>query len=262
MGALRIERNGGVLRIEMDKPDVRNAFDEPMIAELDSAFAMAGEDAQVRAVVLAGSGKSFSAGADLAWMKRQSEAAEHANLEDAHRFADMLHRLASCPKPTIARVQGACMGGGVGLVCACDFAIAGESARFATSEARFGILPAVIAPYLIGAVGVRQAKRLAISAAQVDAQEALALGLVNAVVADARLDETVAALAEQLRSSGPAAVAAIKSLYPRLAAAGINAEARELTAQTIAHMRATDEAREGFAAFLEKRPARWARDDK
>jgi methylglutaconyl-CoA hydratase len=260
MGALRIERTSGVMRIEMDKPDVRNAFDEAMIAELDSAFAMAGEDIQVRAVVLLGKGKSFSAGADLAWMKRQSEATETANLEDARRFADMLHRLAGCPKPTIARVQGACMGGGVGLVCACDFAIAGESARFATSEARFGILPAVIAPYLIGAVGVRQAKRLALSAAQVDAQEALALGLVNAVVADARLDEAVAAMAEQLRASGPTAIAAIKSLYPRLAAAGINAEARELTAQAIAKVRATAEAREGFAAFLEKRPARWTRD--
>ena len=260
MAALRIERAAGVLRIEMDKPDVRNAFDEAMIAELDAAFAAAGEDSQVRAVVLAGSGKSFSAGADLAWMKRQSEADESANLEDARRFAGMLHRLASCPKPTIARVQGACMGGGVGLVCACDFAIAGEGARFATSEARFGIMPSVIAPYLIGAVGVRQAKRLALSAAQVDAPEALVLGLVNAVVADARLDEAVAALAEQLRTSGPNAVAAIKSLYPRLAAAGINAEARELTAQTIARIRATDEAREGFAAFLEKRPARWTRD--
>ena len=261
MAALRIERTGGVLRIEMDKPDVRNAFDEAMIAELDAAFAMAGEDEQTRVVVLSGSGKSFSAGADLAWMKRQSEAAEQANLEDARRFTAMLHRLASCSKPTIARVQGACMGGGVGLVCACDFAIAGESARFATSEARFGILPSVIAPYLIGAIGLRQAKRLALSVAQIDAQEALSLGLVTASVPDASLDEAVAALVEQLRTSGPAAMAAIKTLYPRLAAAGIDSEARELTAQTIARIRATGEAREGFAAFLEKRPARWTLDD-
>jgi methylglutaconyl-CoA hydratase len=247
----------GVLRIEMARPEVRNAFDEAMIAEIDAAFANASTDSTVRSVVLASEGKAFSAGADLAWMKRQSEAPESANLEDARRFVAMLHRIASCPKPTIARVQGACMAGGVGLVCACDFAVAGENARFAVSEARVGIIPSAIGPYLIAAVGIRHAKRLALSAASISAREALAIGLVHEVVDDDQLDEAVDALAKALDANGPGAMAEIKSLYSRLAAAGNNAEVRELTARTIARVRATDEAREGFAAFLEKRPARW-----
>jgi methylglutaconyl-CoA hydratase len=262
MATLSIERGSkGVLRIEMARPEIRNAFDEAMIAEIDAAFAEAASDANVRCIVLAGQGNAFSAGADLAWMKRQSEAPESANVEDARRFAGMLHRVASCPKPTIARVQGACMGGGVGLVCACDFAIAGESARFAVSEARFGILPSVIAPYLIAAVGVRQAKRLALSTVQLGANDALALGLVHEVHSDDELDAAVAALTEQLGKSGPDAMAEIKSLYGKLAAMEIGDATRELTATTIARVRASDEAREGFAAFLEKRPARWIRVD-
>lgn len=248
----------GVLRIEMARPDVRNAFDEAMIAELDRAFADAATYASVRSVVLASQGKAFSAGADLAWMKRQSEAPEAANLEDARRFVAMIDRIASCPKPTIARVQGACMGGGVGLVCACDFAIAGENARFAVSEARVGIIPSAIGPYLIAAVGVRHAKRLALSAGPISAREAMAIGLVHEVVDDDRLDEAVDSLTRTLDANGPGALSEIKSLYSRLAGAEIDSDVRELTARTIARVRASDEAREGFAAFLEKRPARWS----
>ena len=260
MATLAIELGAkGVLRIEMARPEVRNAFDEAMIAELDKAFADAGDSPQVRSVVLASQGKAFSAGADLAWMKRQSEASEGANLEDARRFVAMLNRIAACPKPTIARAQGACMGGGVGLVCACDFAIAGENARFAVSEARVGIIPSAIGPYLIAAVGVRHAKRLALSASPISAREAMAIGLVHEVVDDDRLDEAVHALTRSLDASGPGAMAEIKALYPRIASAGIGHDVRELTAQTIARVRATEEAREGFAAFLEKRPARWVR---
>jgi methylglutaconyl-CoA hydratase len=260
MAALHIERNGGVMRVGMARVEVHNAFDEAMVAEIDAAFAAAAGDASVRAVVLAARGKAFSAGADIAWMRRQSEAPEAANVEDARRFAAMLHRIASCPKPTIARVHGACMGGGVGLVCACDFALASEAARFAVSEARFGIIPAVIGPYLIAAIGVRQAKRLALSTAPIGAAEAMAIGLVHEVAADEVLEARVAALVEQLRAAGPGAMAEIKSLYGRLAAAGIGEAVREHTAATIARIRGTDEAREGFAAFLEKRPPRWARD--
>jgi methylglutaconyl-CoA hydratase len=231
-----------------------------MIGEIDAAFAAAAEDAAVRVVVLAARGKAFSAGADIAWMRRQSEAALEANVEDARRFAVMLHRIATCPKPTIARVQGACMGGGVGLVCACDFALASGDARFAVSEARFGIIPSVIAPYLIAAVGVRQAKRLALSTAPVAAPEALAIGLVHEVADAEVLEARIGALTQLLRSAGPRAAAEIKSLYGQLAAAGIDEGVRELTARTIARIRGTDEAREGFAAFLEKRPASWARE--
>src|ERR1700745_3710876 len=148
MASVSIRREGGVLRVEMSRPEVLNAFDEAMIAAFDEAFAHGADDGEVRAIVLSGSGKAFSAGADIEWMKRQGEATEEANLADAQRFAAMLHRIASSPKATIARVHGACMGGGVGLACACDFVVAAEGARFAVSEARFGIPPAVIAPYL------------------------------------------------------------------------------------------------------------------
>ena len=260
MAALQIERSAGVMRVEMARGEVHNAFDEAMIGEIDAAFADAAGDAAVRVVVLAARGKAFSAGADIAWMRRQSEAAEDANVEDARRFAGMLHRIASCPKPTIARVHDACMGGGVGLACACDFVLASGDARFAVSEARFGIIPAVIAPYLIAAVGVRQAKRLALATAPVAASEALAIGLVHEVADIEVLEARVEALARQLRAGGPRAMAEIKTLYGRLAAAGIDEGVRELTARTIARIRGTDEAREGFAAFLEKRPAGWARD--
>ena len=258
MARLSIERAAGVLRVTMARPEAHNAFDEAMIAELDRAFAEAGGDDGIRAVVLAGQGKSFSAGADLAWMKRQSEASAEDNLDDARRFAAMLQRIGACPKPTIARVQGVAMGGGVGLACACDFAIASDDARFAVTEARFGLAASVIGPYLIAAVGVRQARRLAMSTAQIDAREALALGLVHQVVAASDLDRAVDGLLAQLRASGPNALAGIKALYGRVEPAPVSDATRELTAQTIARIRHTDEAREGFAAFLAKRPPRWS----
>jgi methylglutaconyl-CoA hydratase len=256
--ALDIQRgSNGVVRIEMARREVLNAFDETMITELDSAFAAHGADPTVRAIVLAGQGKAFSAGADVNWMKRQSEASEAANVEDARRFAGMLHRIAACPKPTIARVHGACLGGGIGLVCACDFVVAGENARFAVTEARLGLIPSAISPYLINAVGRRHAQRLALSTAQLGAAEALAIGLVHEVAPEARLDEAVDALATQLRASGPQALAEIKRLYATLAPGPVTEEVRELTARTIARIRATDEAKAGFAAFLAKRPAPW-----
>jgi methylglutaconyl-CoA hydratase len=256
--ALRIERGSkGVVRIEMARPEVLNAFDEAMIAELEQAFALHGADPGVRAIVLAGQGKAFSAGADIAWMKRLSEADEATNLEDGRRFAGMLHRIATTPKPTIARVHGISMGGGVGLACACDFVIAGEKARFAVTEARFGLTSAVIAPYLVNAVGRRQAQRLALSTAQVGAAEALAIGLVHEIVPEDRLDAAVDALLAQLHASGPRAIAEIKALYASLTGGPITAQMREQSARTVARIRGTDEAKEGFAAFLAKRPPRW-----
>ena len=257
MASLAISRERGIVRVTMDRPGVHNAFDEAMIAAIDAAFAESADDPQARAVVLAGRGKAFCAGADIQWMKRQAEAGEEANLADARRFAAMLHRIAASPRPTIAAVQGACMGGGVGLACACDFTIAAQSARFSVSEARFGIVPSVIGPYLIAAVGVREAKRLALSTARIDAAEALRIGLVHEVVPEEKLAEAVEALLAQLRMAAPGAIAEVKALYARLAAMGIGAEARELTAATIARIRGSEEAREGFAAFLEKRAARW-----
>lgn len=245
----------GVARVTMNRPEVFNAFNEAMIAELGQAFEQLSADPAVRLIVLAGSGKAFSAGADLQWMKRAAEATQAANLEDARRFAAMLQRIAECPKPTLARVQGLALGGGVGLAAACDIALATPDAKFAVSEARFGILPAVIGPYVINAVGPRQARRLALTASRIPASEALALGLVQEVVED--IDAALERWIAELLLNGPGALGEIKALFAQLEVGPITPAVRELTAQTIARVRMGDEAREGFAAFLAKRPAAW-----
>ena len=251
-------RTPGVVQITMSRPAVFNAFDETMIAELDAAFATLAEDKNVRVIVLAGEGKHFSAGADLQWMQRASAAGVAWNLEDARRFAAMLARIEACPKPTVARVQGAAFGGGVGLACACDIAIAADNASFSVSEAKFGILPAVIGPYVINAAGKRQARRLALTTARIGATEALAIGLVQQVVAADTLDAAIDTVARELLAGGPQAQAEIKQLFARLTVGPITPEVRELTARTISRVRGTAEAREGFDAFLAKRPANWS----
>jgi methylglutaconyl-CoA hydratase len=190
-------------------------------------------------------------------MQRASTASEQWNLEDAHRFAAMLARIEACPKPTVARVQGAALGGGVGLACACDIAIAADNASFSVSEAKFGILPAVIGPYVTNAVGKRQARRLALTMARIGAAEALAIGLVQQVVAAEALDAAIDAATGELLAVGPQAQAEIKQLFAQLSVGPITSEVRELTARTISRVRGTAEAREGFAAFLAKRPASW-----
>jgi methylglutaconyl-CoA hydratase len=251
------QRASGVAQITMARPAVFNAFDEVMIGELDAAFAQLVEDAEVRVIVLAGEGKHFSAGADLQWMQRASTASREWNLQDARRFAAMLSRIEAAPKPTVARVQGAALGGGVGLACACDIAIAADNASFSVSEARFGILPAVIGPYVTNAVGKRQAKRLALSTERIGAAEALAMGLVQKVAALEALDAAVDEVVQALLAGGPGAQREIKQLFAQLDVGPITPEKIELTAQTISRVRGTDEAREGFAAFLGKRPASW-----
>lgn len=258
METLRIEpRAPGVAQVTMAREAVFNAFDEAMIGELDAAFAQLEADDSVRVIVLAGAGKHFSAGADLQWMQRASTASIEWNLDDARRFAAMLARIEACAKPTVARVQGAALGGGVGLACACDIAIAADDASFSVSEAKFGILPAVIGPYVVNAVGKRQAKRLALSTERIRAGEAMAIGLVQQVVAREQLDSAVDAAIQNLLAGGPAAQREIKQLFAQLEVGPITPAVRELTAATIARVRGTDEAREGFAAFLAKRPANW-----
>jgi methylglutaconyl-CoA hydratase len=247
----------GVAHITMSRPSVFNAFDEAMIGELDAAFAQLIDDGSVRVIVLAGTGKHFSAGADLQWMQRASTATREWNLQDARRFAAMLARIESAPKPTVARVQGAALGGGVGLACACDIAVAARNASFSVSEAKFGILPSVIGPYVTNAVGKRQAKRLALTTERIGADEALAMGLVQKVVDPDALDAAVDELVTTLLAGGPAAQREIKQLFSQLDVGPITPEKIELTAQTISRVRGTDEAREGFAAFLGKRPANW-----
>lgn len=258
MSIVQIQRPApGVAQVLMDRPAVFNAFDETMIGELDAAFAQLAQDDTVRVIVLAGSGKHFSAGADLQWMQRAAAADREWNLADARRFAAMLSRIESCPKPTVARVQGAALGGGVGLACACDIAVAADNASFSVSEAKFGILPAVIGPYVVNAVGRRQARRLALTTSRIGADEALRMGLVQQVVPLDQLDAALHAVVADLLVGGPQAQVEIKQLFAQLAVGPITPEVRELTAQTISRVRGTDEAREGFAAFLGKRPAAW-----
>ena len=251
------ERSAGVAQITMSRADVFNAFDEAMIGELDDAFRELVDDDSVRVIVLAGEGKHFSAGADLKWMQRASLESREWNLADARRFATMLGNIDACPKPTLARIQGAALGGGVGLACACDIAIAADNASFAISEAKFGILPAVIGPYLTNAVGKRQARRLALTMTRVRAPEAHALGLVQQVAALDELDTAVDACLQELLAGGPQAQREIKALFSQLEVGPVTDEVRELTAQTISRVRGSEEAREGFAAFVDKRPPAW-----
>ena len=254
---LDIERKGTVATIWMDRPEVFNAFDERLIAELDAACAELDGDAGVRVVVLGGRGRHFSAGADLNWMRRAAASTEQENLADSRRFAAMLRRLAGLSKPSIARVQGAALGGGTGLAAACDMAIAADDASFSTSEARFGIIPAVISPYVLRAIGPRHALRYFQSAERFDAAEAKSIGLVNDVVAADQLDAAIDRLVQALLACGPQAQFAAKQLVSAIDGRGIDEAVGEETAIRIARQRSTDEAREGFAAFFEKRPPAW-----
>ncbi len=254
---LEIVRDGAVATIWMNRPEVHNAFDERLIDELTRACLELDGDPSVRVVVLAGRGRNFSAGADLNWMRRAAGNSVEENRRDARRLAEMLRALAHMGKPTIARVQGAALGGGTGLTAACDMAVAARDAVFSTSEVRFGIIPSAISPYVLRAIGPRQALRYFQSAERIPAERALAIGLVHEVAAGEELDRVVAALAADLMAGGPNALAAAKALVRDIAGRPIDAALGEETAERIARQRATDEAREGISAFLEKRPPYW-----
>lgn len=255
---LTIDRDGGVATVWMNRPDRHNAFNETLIAELDAAFAQLDADATVRVVVLAGRGKSFSAGADLNWMKAQGEASEAANVADARKLADMLARLATLTKPTIARVHGAALGGGMGLASACDICVASAKAVFATSEVKFGLTPATISPYVLRAIGPRQAHRYFLTAERIEAARAFELGLVHELVEDeAALDAKLAELVDAILLGGPQAQAAAKDLIRTVAHQPVTEAVLDDTARRIAALRATPEAKEGLSAFLDKRPASW-----
>ncbi len=249
----------GVYTVTLNRPHTLNAFDEAMIAEIHNSFVTLDVDPTVRLVVLAASGKLFCAGADIKWMERQSVKDQAANLLDARCFAEMLRAIRECSKPTVVRVHGHSFGGGVGLMAASDIVVAARSTHFAVSEARFGILPSVIGPYLIEVMGVKQAQRLAMTTATFEADEACRLGLVHEVVNPEELDQAVARQVGMLLASSPASLDEIKKLYTKLHALQLTQDLRELTAQTLARVRDTDQAHEGFAAFLAKRPAKWVR---
>ncbi|MBP6768220.1 MAG: enoyl-CoA hydratase/isomerase family protein [Reyranella sp.] len=254
---LEIVREAGVATIWMNRPDVHNAFNARLIADLTAACRELDADATVRAVVLAGRGKSFSAGADLNWMKAAGEASEAENFADAMRLAGMLRTLAEMNKPTIARVHGAALGGGMGLASACDICIAGDKAVFATSEVKFGIIPSAISPYVIRAIGERQAYRYFQTAERIGSTRAAELGLAHEAVATEELDAKVKEVVEALLQGGPKSQAAAKDLIREVANRPLSDAVVEDTARRIASLRATPEAKEGLAAFLDKRPAAW-----
>ena len=255
--ALQIELSGPVATLWMNRPDLHNAFDESLIAELTAACLALDDDADVRIVILAGRGKSFSAGADLNWMKRAANNGLADNLNDARALAEMLRTLAEMRKPTIARVHGAALGGGMGLASACDICIAGERALFATSEVKFGIIPSAISPYVLRAIGARQATRYFQSAERISADRAREIGLVHEAVEAEQLDAKVQEIVGSLLQGGPLSQAAAKDLIRAVSGRPINDTLVDDTAHRIAHLRATPEAREGIAAFLDKRSPAW-----
>lgn len=254
---VEIEIQGDVATLWMNRPDVHNAFNSQLIADIAAACRELDADSKVRVVVLAGRGKSFSAGADLNWMKRAGEAGLDENLHDAMQLAGMLRNLAEMSKPTIARVQGAALGGGMGLASACDMCVSSEKAVFATSEVRFGIIPSAISPYVIRAIGVRQSYRYFQTAERISAARAFELGLAHEVTTPEGLDSAVASLVTSLLQGGPYAQASAKKLIQAVAFQPINDALVEDTAKRIAALRAMPEAREGLSAFLEKRSAAW-----
>lgn len=247
----------GVGRLTLNRPEVHNAFDDALVAELTAALLSLGADKRVRVVVLAAAGKSFSAGADLAWMQRMAGYSEAENLDDARALAGLMSTLDRIAKPTVALVQGAAFGGGVGLVACCDIAIASEAASFSLSEVKLGLIPAVISPYIVAAMGPRAARRYILTAERFSAQEALRLGLVHEVVPADRLEETGQQVLDHFAQGGPLAQTEAKDLVLSLASRPIDREVVEETAQRIARIRVGEEAREGLAAFLEKRKAEW-----
>jgi len=254
---LEIELNGPVATIWMNRPELHNAFDETLITELTAACLTLDDDTDVRVVILAGRGKSFSAGADLNWMKRAANNGLDDNLNDARALAHMLRTLAEMKKPTIARIQGAALGGGMGLAAACDIAVASTKAVFATSEVKFGIIPSAISPYVLRAIGARQAYRYFQSAERIDAARAREIGLVHESVEPEQLDTKVQEIVDSLLLGGPLAQAAAKDLIRVVDGQPVNETLVEETAHRIAHLRATPEAREGIGAFLEKREPLW-----
>ena len=254
---LQLEYRGQATWIWMARPEVHNAFNEALIDDLTAAFAAADADPEVRAIVLAGEGKNFSAGADLNWMRQQGTAALEDNLADARRLAELYRTIAQCETPTLARVHGAALGGGMGLAAACDICVASTTAQFATSEVRLGIIPAVIAPYVVRAIGERQAYRYFQTAERISAERAYEIGLVHEVVPAAELDTMIEEIIAELLAGGPRAQSAATDLIRAVANRPVDADVIEDTARRIANLRSTAEAQEGLSAFLEKRGPRW-----
>jgi methylglutaconyl-CoA hydratase len=256
--SLAIETQGPIGLITMNRPERHNAFDDALIAELTEAFrSMEAEDG-IRIVVLSGAGKSFSAGADLNWMKRMAGFSMDENRRDAMELAALMRTIAHLRKPTLARVQGASFGGGVGLVACCDIAVATHDATFALSEVKLGLVPAVISPYVVAAIGERAARRYFLTGERFTAAEAWRMGLVHEIAgSEAEMDDLIGALVDAMLAASPAAQRQAKELIRAVAGHPLTSELMQDTAERIAKIRSSPEGREGVAAFLEKRRASW-----
>ncbi len=258
LSRLRIVREGAVCRVILARPEVRNAFDDALIAELTRVFFDFAADFKTRVVLLSGEGPVFCAGADIQWMRRAGSYSREENELDAGKMARMLRAIDACPLPVIALAQGAAIGGGVGLVAAADIAIAAEGTVFSLAEVKLGILPSVISPYVLRAIGPRQARDLFLTGDRFDAAEAFRIGLVHQVVAAGELEAAAARRVASLATSAPEAIGAAKKLIEQVTGLGPE-EAMPLTVRTIAERRASAEAREGLSAFLEKRRPSWVK---
>ena len=257
MKHLQLAYSAGISTVTINRPEVRNAFNDEVITELTAVFMELGERTEVRCIVLTGNGPAFCAGADLNWMKRMAGYSREENLADAQALAQMLRVLYRCPKPTIARVQGDVYAGGTGLVAACDMAVSVDTAGYCLSEVKLGLIPATISPYVIRAMGARAAHRYFLTAERFSAAEALRIGFVHEVVSAEELDARVAEIAQALVVAGPAAVKACKALVQDVAGHDISPMLVGRTVESIADIRISDEGREGIQSFLQKRKPNW-----
>ncbi len=257
MKHLLLDVTRSIATVTVNRPEVRNAFNEEVIAELTAVFMALAERDEVRCIVLAGSGAAFCAGADLNWMKRMADYSRDENIADAQALARMLRVVYTCPKPTIARIQGDVYAGGTGLAAACDIAVASDVAQFCLSEVRLGLIPATISPYVIRAMGARAAHRYFLTAERFSAAEAHRIGFVHEVVTADKLDAKVDEIARMLVQNGPGAMKACKQLVHDVAGHDISAGLIERTALAIADIRVSDEGREGVQSFLQKRKPGW-----
>ncbi len=247
-----------VVTISLNRPQIHNAFNKKMIEELSAAFQMVANDSAVRTVILTGKGKSFCAGADLNWMKEIINYSYEENFEESKQIAELLYLIYSLPKPTIARINGTTIGGGTGLMAACDIVIASENAKFGLSEVKLGLVPAVISPYVIKRIGESRARRYFLTGERLTAEEAFKIGLVNKVVPEEELDREIEKIVIQLLTSGPQAITNCKELLTKVPNMSLE-EAKTYTAKMIADLRISEEGQEGMCAFLEKRKPSWAK---
>jgi methylglutaconyl-CoA hydratase len=257
MPSITITKAGHCATVTLSRPEVRNAFNDAVIAELTQAFSLLGQDPDVRAIVLAAEGPAFCAGADLNWMRRMADYTDAENLADAAQLAEMLRVIYTCPKPTVARIQGDVYAGGMGLVAACDMAVSVDTANYCLSEVKLGLYPATISPYVIRAMGARAAHRYFLTAERFDAAEALRIVFVHAVVPAGQLDKKAMEITQALVNASPNAVKECKTLLHDVAGEDIDAALIAHTVQGIAGIRASAEGKEGVQSFLQKRKPDW-----